>query len=61
MSNYSIDGMNWVADQAQDSGLPSVASMSLGGPGSKSMDKAVKGVCTEWERDGDTTDERSHL
>ena len=57
--NHSISGILWVAEEALNSGKPSVASMSLGGGAINSVDKAVKAVCTKWmERDGDTTDER---
>ena len=57
LPNRSISGMNWVAEEAVRTGLPSVASMSLGGSASISIDRAVKAVCAEWmEYDSNATD-----
>ena len=55
--NYRIAGINWVAAEA--AGKPSVASMSLGGGTSNSVDDAVRAVRVEWgyRRGGSTTDE----
>ncbi len=43
-SGISVSGLNWVATQARSSGRPSIATMSLGGGASTSLDNAVASV-----------------
>ena len=47
VTNYSIAGVLWVAEEARRTGKPSVASMSLGGGPSDALDKAVVTVCSK--------------
>jgi len=50
--------MLWVVNDSRMIGKPSVASMSLSGGASRTMNKTVKVVWAEWvERDRDATDE----
>jgi cerevisin len=59
-----ISGMLWVAEQALNSGRPSVASMSLGGGASDALDKAVKALydcgVTVVVAAGNSNDDASH-
>ncbi|PSS34005.1 hypothetical protein PHLCEN_2v1909 [Hermanssonia centrifuga] len=44
LSDSGVSGLNWVATQARSSGRPSIATMSLGGGASTSLDNAVASV-----------------